>query len=95
MAFKAEELSAKVFPAVLAIACPEDTLSKGKPCPQSTHVPCPGPSNRPCPEDTRPGGGQCPEDTLTHPPRRGAAEVAGGALTLLQSQLRERLAAGL
>ena len=91
MAFRAEELSAKVFPTVLAIACPEDTLSKGKP----THGPCPGPSSRPCPEDTRPGGDRCPEDTQPPRPRpkKARAEGASGALILLRSQLRERLTA--
>ncbi len=92
MAFKAEELSTKIFPIAGWFACPEDTMSKGKPCPQNTHVPPPGP--KPCPAGTHPDGGHpCPEDTMsptTHPPRRATA----GTLPLLQAQLRERLARG-
>ena len=87
MAFKAEELTTKIFPVAGWLACPEDTMSKGKPCPQSTHVP---PVPQPCPGGTRPG--PCPEDTVsptTRPPRRASA----GTLPLLQAQLRERLAA--
>jgi hypothetical protein len=87
VAFKAEELSTKIFPVAGWLACPEDTMSKGKPCPQNTHVPPPGP--HPCPAGTQ--GHPCPEDTIsptTHPPRRAGA----GTLPLLQAQLRERLA---
>jgi len=89
VAFKAEELTSKIFPESgpgLWGACPQDTLGKGKPC---------GDTKRPpCPENTRTGG-PCPQDTLTGKPPKSAAGSAGDALILLRSQLRERLAAGL
>ena len=41
MAFKAEELTTKVFPdSVLWAGCPQDTMSKGKPCQEHTKKPC-------------------------------------------------------
>jgi hypothetical protein len=92
VAFRTEELSTQVFPSAGEglWACPESTIFKKDPCPQSTHVPPPGP--QPCPAGTHPGGGNpCPESTIsptTHPPRRASA----GTLPLLQAQLRERLA---
>lgn len=96
MAFRAEELTTKVFP--IGFACPEDTVGKclhrsRKPCPENTRVPCPGDSRRPCQGPTRPDL-PCPEDTVpTH--RRESAGRGGEALTLLQRQLRERLEQGM
>jgi hypothetical protein len=89
VAFKAEELTTKIFPdsGRGLWACPQDTMTKGKPCADHT--------KNPCPQDTHPDGGEghpCPQDTMTpttHPPRRAAADT----LPLLQAQLRERLAA--
>jgi hypothetical protein len=86
VAFKAEELSTKVFPDSargLWAGCPQDTLGKDK-CQENT--------KNPCTQHTVPPDGQpCPQDTLspTHqPPRKAAAET----LPLLRAQLRERLA---
>jgi hypothetical protein len=91
VAFKAEELTTKIFPMLAAGGCPQDTVSKGKPpCPQNTHVPCPDNSRHPC------GGGtqNCPQDTAptTHPggDRKSVAGLAD--LALLRTQLQERLA---
>jgi hypothetical protein len=87
VAFKAEELSTKIFPDSahgLWAGCPQDTMTKGKPCQDNT--------KNPCPQNTHPDGGHpCPQDTMsptTHPPRKAAAET----LPLLRAQLRERLA---
>lgn len=91
MAFKAEELSSKIFPESgigLWAVCPQDTLGKGQPC---------GDTKRPpCPENTRVGH-PCPQDTIppTGKPPKNAGGWDGDALILLRSQLRERLAAGL
>ena len=92
MAFKAEELTSKIFPepgAEVWGACPQDTLGKGKPCGDNTKRP-------PCPQDTRPPGGPgCPQDTFpTHKPPKSAGGLDRDALALLQSELRERLAHG-
>lgn len=92
MAFQAEELTTKVFPdsASLWLGCPQDTMTKGKPCQDHTKNPC---EHNTAPPD---GGGPCPQDTMaptTHPPhepRRAAAQ----SLPLLRAQLRERLALG-
>jgi hypothetical protein len=92
VAFRTEELSTQVFPSAGEglWACPESTIGKKGPCPQSTHVPPPGPP--PCPAGTHPGeGNPCPESTIsptTHPPPKASAAT----LPLLQAQLRERLA---
>ena len=95
MAFKAEELTTKIFPLsktglwAAGGGCPQDTLSKGKPCPQNTYVPCPDHSRPPC------GGGtqNCPQDTMPTPTHREKKSVAGLAdLALLRTQLQERLA---
>lgn len=99
MAFKTEELSAQIFPVTGEglWACPESTIIKKEPCPQSTHVPCPD-NTHPCPENTVPpdggNGGECPESTIhTHPPGRASGSDGPDlALSLLQGQLRERLA---
>ena len=88
MAFKAEELTTKIFPdPVLWAGCPQDTMSKGKPCQDHT--------KNPCTQNTAPpDGGEghpCPQDTMTpttHPPRKASAAT----LPLLQAELRERLA---
>lgn len=85
MAFKAEELTSKIFPASgigAWMACPQDTLGKGKPCGDQTKKPCPEYTKAPD------GGHPCPEDTRK-PPKAG--ELDGGALVLLQAQLRDRL----
>ena len=63
MAFRAEELTTKIFP--IGFACPEDTVGKclhrsRKPCPENTRVPCPENTRVPCPENTR---RPCPEDS--------------------------------
>ncbi len=92
MAFKAEELTSKIFPesgAAIWGACPQDTLGKGKPC---------GDTKPPCDDNTRPpqGPGGCPQDTI--PPGKPPKKAGGAdldALIHLRSQLRERLAAGL
>ena len=92
MAFKAEELTAKIFPFAEAggweaiAPCPQDTLNKGKqpPCVQNTHPPCAGNTHPPAPPP-------CPEGT--HAPHKAGWEGAGAALALLQAQLRGRLAA--
>ena len=90
MAFKAEELTSKIFPEPgpgIWGACPQDTLGKDQPC---------GDTKRPpCPEHTRVGA-PCPQDTIPtgKPPKKaGGRDV--DALVLLRSQLQERLAAGL
>ena len=91
MAFKAEELTAKIFPFAADGAweagapCPQDTLNKGKqpPCVQSTHPPCEGNTHPPAPPP-------CPNET--HAPHK-AWEGEGAPLALLQAQLRDRLAA--
>jgi hypothetical protein len=91
VAFNAEELTIKVFPdsVLWAGGCPQDTMSKGKPCQDHT--------KNPCTQNTvPPDGGEghpCPQDTMTpttRPPRKASA----AALPLLQAQLRERLAQG-
>jgi hypothetical protein len=93
VAFKAEELTSKIFPDFaggLWAGCPQDTMSKDKPCPDHTKQPC---DHNTAPPDGGGGGHPCPQDTMpptAHPPRRAAAE----ALPLLQAQLRERLARG-
>ena len=89
MAFKAEELTSKIFPgsgAGIWAACPQDTLVKGQPCGDTT--------KRPCTQDTRPPKG-CPQDTI--PPGRPPKKAEGpdrDALVLLQAQLRDRMAQG-
>jgi hypothetical protein len=94
VAFKAEELTTKIFPwpaeGLWAVGCPQDTLGKDKPCAQSTHGPCPNDTHLPCDADT---AGQCPEDTHVAPRRAEAGRVSG-PLSLLQAQLREQLARG-
>jgi hypothetical protein len=90
VAFKAEELTSKIFPessAGIWGACPQDTLGKGQPC---------GDTKRPpCPENTRVGA-PCPQDTVpTGKPPKKAGGWDGDALIHLRSQLRERLEAGL
>jgi hypothetical protein len=92
VAFKAEELTAKIFPfaeggAWLAAPCPQDTLSKGKqpPCAQSTHPPWAEHTHPPAPPP-------CPNET--HPPHKAGWEKPGAPLAMLQAQLRDRLAAG-
>ncbi len=91
MAFKAEELTSKIFPNIspeggagLWAICPEDTLNKGGKCPENTKKPGPpGPGGPPnCPQDSR------------RPPKKEAAELDRDALILLQSQLRDRLTRG-
>jgi hypothetical protein len=90
VAFKAEELTSKIFPesgAGLWAGCPQDTLEKGgkPPCPENTKKPGPqGPPGRPDPV--------CPQDSR-RPPKR-AAELDRDALVLLQAQLRDRMAQG-
>ena len=90
MAFKAEELTSKIFPASgtgVWMACPQDTLGKGKPCGDQTKKPCPQDTvrpNEPCPQDTQP--------PRKPPKRSGGLDAA--ALALLQAQLRDRLAQG-
>ncbi len=91
MAFKAEELTSKIFPTSgpeVWGACPQDTLGKGKPC---------GDTRPPCPQGTRqPDGPGCPQDTFpTGKPPKKDAGAGRDALLHLRSQLRERLAAGL
>jgi hypothetical protein len=86
VAFKTEELTSKIFPTSgpgIWMACPQDTLQKGKPCGDQT--------NKPCYQDTKPPDGPppCAEDSRK-PPRK-AGELDGGALVLLQAQLRDRL----
>ena len=93
MAFKAEELTAKIFPspedAPWQAGCPQDTLNKDKqPCPQSTHPPCAQNTHPPAPPP-------CPNET--HAPHKagwGGWEGEGAPLALLQAQMRDRLAAG-
>lgn len=92
MAFKAEELTSKIFPEsgpALWGACPQDTLGKDKPC---------GDTKPPCPQNTKTPN-DCPQDTLTHDNTGKSPKNAGAwgsdALIHLRSQLRERLAAGL
>jgi hypothetical protein len=101
VAFKAEELTTQIFPGADEGApwavCPENTIQKGRPCGQSTYVPCPEHTQGQCPERTIPpdGGGECPENTIkTVPPRASGHDRAVAALPLLQAQLRERLAQG-
>ncbi|HEY4597744.1 MAG TPA: hypothetical protein VIJ02_15195, partial [Thermoanaerobaculia bacterium] len=62
MAFKAEELTNKIFPDVfpdlgtgLWAACPQETMDKGGKCPENTKKPGPpGPGGQPnCPQDSR------------------------------------------
>jgi len=82
--FKAEELTSKIFPASgteIWMACPQDTMDKGKPCGDQTKKPCPLNTKppEPCPQDSR------------KPPKK-AGELDGDALVLLQAQLRDRLA---
>jgi hypothetical protein len=89
VAFKAEELTTRVFPA--GLACPEDTVGKclhrsKKPCSENTRRLCPEDSRRPCQGNSRP---PCPEDTV----RRDSLGPDGASLALLQRQLRERLEA--
>jgi len=91
VAFKAEELTSRIFPDISpergaglwAVGCPEDTLNKGGKCPENTKKPGhPGPGGPPnCPEDTR------------RPPKK-AGELDRDALVLLQAQLRDRMAQG-
>lgn len=92
MAFKAEELTTKIFPLLAAGGCPQDTISKGKPCPQNTHLPCPENTRPPCGD----GSVRCPQDTVppTGPGKRSAGGLQRADLTLLRAQLRERLAQG-
>ncbi len=88
MAFKAEELTSKVFPASGAevwAGCPQDTMPKGKPC-NNTKPPCP-------PGTVPPGGPDCPQDTMpTHKPPRSTRERDAATLALLRTQLRDQLA---
>jgi hypothetical protein len=90
VAFKAEELTSKIFPesgAGIWAGCPQDTLGKGgkPPCPENT--------KRQCPQDTLPTGGEpCPQDTRKPPKKAGAPDR--DALVLLQAELRGRLAQG-
>lgn len=88
MAFKAEELTAKIFPspedAPWQAGCPQDTLIKGKPCADNTHPPCAQNTHPPAPAP-------CPDDT--HLPHKAGWEGEGAPLALLQAQLRDRLAA--
>jgi hypothetical protein len=87
VAFRAEELTTQIFPAGEWLwACPESTVTKGKPCPENTRPQCPDKSAPIAP----PGGPQEPRK----PPKK-AEGLDRDALVLLQSQLRERLAAGL
>lgn len=86
MAFKAEELTSKIFPASgagLWAICPEDTMNKGGKCPDNTKKPVPpGPGGPPdCLQDSR------------KPPKK-AGELDRDALVLLQAQLRDRMAQG-
>ena len=91
MAFKAEELTSKIFPDIspeggagLWAGCPQDTLTeKGGKCPDNTKKPGPpGPGGPPaCPQESR------------RPPKK-AGELDRGALVLLQAQLRDRMAQG-
>jgi hypothetical protein len=93
VAFKAEELTAKIFPFAQGGAweanapCPQDTLTKGKqpPCAQSTHAPCAEHTRPPAPPP-------CPQDT--HAPHKAGGDGPGVDLALLQAQLRDRMAAG-
>ena len=98
MPFKAEELTTQVFPIAGdgLWACPESTIGKKGPCPQNTHVPCPDNTHPPCPGGTI----GCPENTIPSPTHRPPARASGLdgpdlALSLLQGQLRERLAQGI
>ena len=94
MAFKAEELTAKIFPfaeggAWEAVApCPQDTLTKGKqpPCAQNTHPPCAEHTHPPSPPACQQG---------THPPHKAGWAGPDAALAVLQAQMRDRLAAEL
>jgi len=91
VAFKAEELTSKIFPNIspeggagLWAGCPEDTLTKGGKCPDNTKKPGPqGPGGPGC------GGGSAPG-----PKPKRAGELDRDALVLLQAQLRDRMAQG-
>jgi hypothetical protein len=93
VAFKAEELTSKIFPAVfpesdagLWAGCPQDTLDKGGKCPDNTKKPGPpGPKGPGC------GGGSAPGP---RPRPKRAGELDRDALVLLQAQLRDRMAQG-
>ncbi|HET9212342.1 MAG TPA: hypothetical protein VFR03_18195 [Thermoanaerobaculia bacterium] len=89
MAFKAEELTSKIFPesgAGIWAACPQDTLGKGE------RPPCPENTKRQGPQG--PGGGQPrPPQEPRRPPKK-AEGPDRDALVLLQGQLRDRLARG-
>jgi hypothetical protein len=93
VAFKAEELTSKIFPesgAGMWAGCPQDTLGKGG---GGGKPPCPENTRRQCPQDTIPPGGQpCPQETR-RPPKKATAPDRD-ALALLQAQLRGRLAQG-
>jgi hypothetical protein len=92
VAFKAEELTTKVFPLLGAGGCPEDTFAK-KPCPQNSHAPCPEHTKPPCGGAT----GNCPEDSAhptTGPGKRQAAGLQRSGLALLRAQLQDRLRQG-
>jgi hypothetical protein len=90
VAFKAEELTSRIFPEIspewgagLWAVCPEDTLNKGGKCPENTKKPGgpPGPG---------PGCGA----TAPGPKPKRAGELDRDALVLLQAQLRDRMAQG-
>jgi hypothetical protein len=89
MAFKAEELTSKIFPESgtgLWAVCPQDTMDKGGKCPDNTKKPAPPPGPGPGCGATAPGGGG--------PKPHRAGELDRDALVLLQGQLRNRLAEG-
>jgi hypothetical protein len=93
VAFKAEELTAKIFP-MLAGGCLQDTVTKGRPCPQNTNVPCADKSRPPCGANTN----VCLQDTAsptTHPDDPpGPRKRSAAGLALLRAQLQDRLAQG-
>ena len=88
MAFKAEELTSKIFPESgpgLWAGCPQDTLDKGGKCPDNTKKPGPGPKGPGCGSASAPG---------PRPKPSRAGELERDALVLLQAQLRDRMAQG-
>ena len=86
MAFRAEELTTQIYPAGEGLwACPESTITKGKPCPENTKPPCPDKSVF----FVLFGG-----FLVFRTPPKTAGAPDRDALILLQGQLRERLARG-
>jgi hypothetical protein len=89
VAFKADELTTQILPIGPGLwACPESTITKGKPC-DNTKSPCPDKSVPPggpgCGGGSAPGG--------PRPPKK-AEGPDRDALVLLQAQLRDRMAQG-